>query len=422
VRFSQEVAPGDGETKSATFRSYRTVDFIGQYDPAVKTVFDILAHSAKNYPMHALHGKRVGDTFEWKTYEEVFEEVRAFGSGLLAMEAMVPDVTGEMKLLGLMGRNHSHWTIAEYACLGWSGTTVPFYDSLSAETLYYLIDNCGLATVACDEPSAKKLIEAKKMGAATLKTLIVYATGKEALDALVKLGAEANVKVVDFDEVKQKGAEKLMLFDPPSPSTIYSFVFTSGSTGKFPKAALITHAAAVANVSTIIYEFNDTPNFELKRGEEVHLSYLPCGHAMERCCDQLIMALGGRIGYSDGIREKVMEEIALLRPTMFVTVPRILNRLHDKIMSTALSAGGLKTAIFTAALEAKKKGVDQGYLCHPVYDPLVFNPIKKKLGLDRCTRVITGSAPISAEVLMFFRAVFASKLECFCVRNEPSSD
>ena len=373
-------------------------------------MFDILCNSVKKYQHKSFHGRRVGNAYEWKTYEQVFDDVRAFGSGLIALGALVPDVTNEMKLLGLMGRNHSDWMIAEYACFGFSGTTVPFYDTLSSETLCHLINNCGLSTVVCDEPSARRLIQAKAAGAESLKLLIVYGTdSKDQVDAIATLGKEQSIQVMDFTDVLALGSKKLLLFNPPKSDDIISFVFTSGSTGKFPKAALIRHSSSVSNVTAVIYEYDNTPNFGFKRGEEYYLSYLPCAHAMERLSSQLIMSVGGAIAYSQGIRKRVMEEIALLRPTLFICVPRILNRLHDKIVSTALVAGWPKANIFSAALEKKKEGVAQGYLKHPFYDAVVFEPIKKKIGLDRCTRIITGSAPISAEVLGFYRAVFGSK-------------
>jgi len=405
--FAVQVSPGNGETRTGIYRSFRTQEFVMTYDPALKTAFDLLTSSVAKYPKNRLHGKIVGNSFEFRTYEEVFEDVKAFGSGLKAIGAMVPDTTKEMQILGLMGRNHGDWMIAEYACFGFGGTTVPFYDSLSSETLKHLIDNCGLSTVVCDVNSAQKLLEAKQLGATTLTTLIVYGVDTdEQIQALKKAADTGKVRLIPYAEVLETGRKKIVPFEPPTANTVFSFVFTSGSTGKFPKAALLTHSAALANVSSILYEYDNTVGFELKRGAEYHLSYLPCAHAMERTCTQLVMAIGGAVGYSSGVREKVLDEIAKFRPTMFVCVPRILNRLHDKIMSTALSSGWLKASIFTAALEAKKRGVAEGYLKHPVYDALVFDAVKKKLGLDRVTRINTGSAPISAEVLGFYRAVF----------------
>jgi long-chain acyl-CoA synthetase len=412
ANFSIEVSPGDGETKSGTYRTHRSKEFITQITnlPEAKTAFDILAQAVKKYAKNNFHGLPLGDAkYQWKTYEQVFSEVQAFGSGLMALNALSLDATKEMKVMGLVGRNHPSWMVAEYGCLGFSGSTVPFYDSLSPETLQHLINDIGLTSVVCDEPSAKKLLEAKRLGIDSLNLLIVYGYKlKDAVEAIAKEGKDVNVQVLTFEEVVAKGKQNVLPFQPPGPDTIFSFVFTSGSTGKFPKAALLKHSCAVANVASILFEYDCTPNFSLTPGKEVHLSFLPCAHAMERTSGQTMMASGSAIAYSQGIREKVMEEVASVRPTLFVCVPRILNRLHDKILSGAQKAGGIKTTLFMNALEKKKQGVAHGYLKHPFYDGLVFNPLKKKLGLDRCHRILTGSAPIAGEVLDFLRAVFGS--------------
>jgi len=101
-----------------------------------------------------------------------------------------------------------------------------------------------------------------------------------------------------------------------------------------------------------------------------------------------------------------MEDVGALQPTIFVSVPRLLNRVYDKITQGVDEAGGLKAKLFHMALAAKAQGLKSGNLTHALWDRIVFGPLKAKVGLGRVRMVVTGSAPIAAHVIEFLRCVF----------------
>jgi len=249
----------------------------------------------------------------------------------------------------------------------------------------------------CDAPSAAQLL-AVKPAVAALKTLVVFGHGAEDVKS-------DSVRILTFADVERAGAEHPHAPEPPTPKSMYSFVYTSGSTGT-PKGALITQAAATANVSGILLNDQAVAGLEWRLGEEVHMSFLPMAHALERTVQTLMIVTGGCVGFSQGVREKILDDIKAMRPTFFPCVPRLLNRIYDKIMSGVREAGGAKEIVFNAALAAKLDGLKEGYISHPVWDMLVFNSIKQKLGFDRLRRVLTGSAPVAGAVLDFYRAAF----------------
>lgn len=117
------------------------------------------------------------------------------------------------------------------------------------------------------------------------------------------------------------------------------------------------------------------------------------------------MFLGGCLG------QKILDDIKTLRPTIFPSVPRLYNRIYDKVISGAMAAGGLKTALFKRALAAKTAGLKQGYLEHPLWDALVFGKVAKRVGLDRCRLMVTGSAPIVPAVMEFLRVCFSCPVQ-----------
>eukprot|EP00932_Pfiesteria_piscicida_P012464 SRR837773.2385.p1 GENE.SRR837773.2385~~SRR837773.2385.p1 ORF type:complete len:400 (-),score=217.26 SRR837773.2385:133-1209(-) len=92
---------------------------------------------------------------------------------------------------------------------------------------------------------------------------------------------------------------------------------------------------------------------------------------------------------------------------MFPSVPRLLNRIHDRLRAQVKEAGGVKEKLFNAGFNAKLQGLRSGTSHHGLWDRLVFSKIKQRVGLDRVRIIITGSAPIADHVLDFLRIVFA---------------
>jgi long-chain acyl-CoA synthetase len=123
-----------------------------------------------------------------------------------------------------------------------------------------------------------------------------------------------------------------------------------------------------------------------------------------------LTAVGAQIGFFQGDTLKLMEDIKELRPTVFVSVPRLYNRIYDRVLGGAAEAGGIKAAMFTRAFEGKRFWLKQNYLHHSVWDPLVFDKVKARVGLDRVRLMVTGSAPLAAHVSEFLRIVFGAPL------------
>jgi long-chain acyl-CoA synthetase len=108
-----------------------------------------------------------------------------------------------------------------------------------------------------------------------------------------------------------------------TPNTIYAFSYTSGTTGQ-PKGAMLSHKNMVSTVYT-------SKSKLVINEKTVYLSYLPMAHSFERVIINTIIALGGKIGLYQGNNLKLLDDIALLKPTIFSSVPRILNKIYDKI-------------------------------------------------------------------------------------------
>jgi long-chain acyl-CoA synthetase len=119
---------------------------------------------------------------------------------------------------------------------------------------------------------------------------------------------------------------------------------------------------------------------------------------------------GAKIGYFQGDTMKLMDDIVLLKPTIFVSVPRLFNRLYDKVFAAVKIKGGVAAQLFNMAYNAKRNNLRKnGQITHAFWDKLVFSSIRERLG-GRVSYIVSGSAPISPEVLDFFRICFSANV------------
>jgi len=167
----------------------------------------------------------------------------------------------------------------------------------------------------------------------------------------------------------------------------------------------LTHFNMLSLVSSLLRTMKENllPSVDNK---SVHISYLPLAHIFERAIHQLMAFLGSRIGFYQGDTLKLFDDISELRPTFFVSVPRLFNRIYDKVWAGVKAKGGIASLLFKTAFNQKKAGLASGKISHWLWDFLVFKNVQKKLG-GRVKFLFTGSAPISADVIDFLRICFS---------------
>jgi len=140
---------------------------------------------------------------------------------------------------------------------------------------------------------------------------------------------------------------------------------------------------------------------------DCHISYLPLAHVFERLCQSVMISGSTRIGYYQGDTLKLLDDVVELQPTIFASVPRLFNRIYDKVMAGVKAKGGLAAALFNRAYNSKKANLKGGYIDHALWDRLIFGAIRARLG-GKVKHIISGSAPISPDVMDFLRICFSA--------------
>ena len=173
--------------------------------------------------------------------------------------------------------------------------------------------------IVCTANYTRSLISYKKSGdVSTLKHIIIVGSLPEV--ALMEEATEAGITVLSYNTLLDMNPPDVTVQSPVRESLL-TICYTSGTTGN-PKGVMITHnnlIVALESSSSRVIQFLP---------DDVYLSYLPLAHMMERMCTNGIMMHGGRVGLFGGDIQKIRDDLALLKPTLFASVPRLFNRMY----------------------------------------------------------------------------------------------
>lgn len=228
-----------------------------------------------------------------------------------------------------------------------------------------------------------------------LKNIVVM--DEENLDEKTKKELEG-LNSFGLNELISFGKNELVEYPEVEPNDICFFSYTSGTTGK-PKGAMISHANIAAAVAGADYFL---PHIEL-----IHISYLPLAHVFERVVYASIIYRGGKYGLYGGNILAIKDDLKILQPTIFVSVPRMYNKFYDVIQEQVRELTGIKGTLARRAIKTKLSNHNyDGSTTHMLYDSLVFKKMRSALG-GKVKYCLTGSAPISDEVRGFLKIAFS---------------
>lgn len=295
--------------------------------------------------------------------------------------------------VALISGNRPEWNILDMAIMMVGGVTVPIYPTISKEDYRYILDNSDARMVIMEGAVVMNKIEEVRTEIPKLEYLYTFINREKYpyFEQLITLGTEHPHE----EEVKQR-------MDAVRPADCATILYTSGTTGT-PKGVMLSHR----NIMHQLYNLQYTP----AKWSKVAFSFLPICHAYERMLVYLYQFLGMSVYYAESLAT-IATDLKEVHPTMMSAVPRMLEKMYEKIVQSGQKQKGLKAKIFNWSLNlaheykidpSKRSGWYNMKLA--IADKLVYKTIRANLGAEHFDIVVSGAASIQPKIAAFFSAI-----------------
>ena len=355
---------------------------------------EFLEGSVAKYPDRSLFGtKNSRDEYEWITYAEVGRRVDNLRAGLAGLGV------GKGDTVGIIANNRAEWAIGAFASYGLGARWVPMYESELPHVWKYIVTDSSIKILFVSKPEIYEQLKNFVNEIPTLeKIFLIEGEGENSMAGLEKEGNKKPVSSIN-----------------PGVDDIAALIYTSGTTGD-PKGVLLSHGNLASNshAGRKMYP-------ELMVNTGVSLSILPWAHSYGQTAELYTMIyLGGSIGIMGNVKT-LASDIAKIKPTWIIAVPRVFNKIYDGLWLKMNEAGGLPKKLFVMGVQSAKKRRELAAkgksdfitnLKFKIADKIVFQKIRNGLG-GRLMGSMTASAMMNPEIAIFFFDVGIPLYDCY---------
>jgi long-chain acyl-CoA synthetase len=349
---------------------------------------------------------RAGDRWESTAWNVFAEQARALAAFFIDAGLQ------EGEHVAIWSFNRPEFIISSTATMLARACTAPLYQTLSAREAGYVLGHSDAPiAVVENERLLANVLEVRAQVPALRCVVLMQGSGAGGSSLAVCSWKDALQR--GRDALEQVAAELDSRSEAVQPSDVATLVYTSGTTGP-PKAVMATHGNLIAAINGL------GPIVDLSADDRV-LSYLPLAHILERLNSEVrLYAAGNALWFAASIAE-LPGELRDLRPTCFVGVPRVWEKMEATIEAVIDAMPRARRRLVRWAIEVGGQAVDRRQRNQPatwaqrlrgrVADRLVLRRIREQTGLDQAHTLITGAAPIAVHVLRFFHAIGLEVLE-----------
>ena len=337
----------------------------------------------------ALAHKPKGGTYQDITYTEFGNSVDAFSKGLNALGVEKED------RIAILSENRPEWAISDFGILKAGGINVPMFSTLTPAQVGYILNDSGAKIICVSTKNQLDKVIDIRDGVETLEQIILYDSSEEELPE----------GVIEFNEVCERGKEIDELNIDVSEEDIATIIYTSGTTGN-PKGVMLTHTNFLSN-------YNACKSLIDVSAADVLLSFLPLSHVFERLGGHYVPIFSGaKIAYAESTFT-VAQNMQDVSPTVMLSVPRLYETMHDRVLRAVEAGSPLKQKIFhwgVSVGSAVSSAIQQGKqpsvmlkLKQSIADKLVFAKLKTATG-GRLRFFVSGGAALPQSIAEFFHA------------------
>ncbi len=359
----------------------------------IKRLFDCLEHQLNRFPKSDMLAAK--ENGQWTTYstERVVDIVNKFSAGLIELGVSARDITPESSdKIAIISNNRPEWIFTDLAAQQIGAILVPVYPTTSPLELEFILNDAAVQYLFVS--NAELLEKAKAVAAKVPSIKAIYTFDKiEGAKHWSEVTALAN------DALLQKVNEVKATIPVSHLATI---IYTSGTTGT-PKGVMLSHRNIYSNVqfSKESFPFNDAPDSKV-------LSFLPLNHIFEKTVTYIYLYSGISIYYAESL-ETIGDNLREIKPDGFTTVPRLLEKVFERIMSKGNELTGLKRKLFFWAVDLAERydNLKSGGLWYNIQlaiaNKLIFSKWREALG-GNVSFIVTGGAACQVKLLRIFNA------------------
>ncbi|VAI22554.1 unnamed protein product [Triticum turgidum subsp. durum] len=387
-----EATPAAGGRPAAgpVYRSIYAKDGLMRLPQEIHSPWDFFSGAVKKYPKNRMLGGR--QVSEGKKVIQIGAAIRGFGVKPGAHCA-------------IYGSNCPEWVMAMQACNSQGICYVPLYDTLGQNAVEFILDHAEISIAFMQESKIKSIVAVLPKCTAHIKAIVSFG------DVTIELKREVEqlgVSCFSWEEFSTMG-EDIQELPKKQKDDICTIMYTSGTTGE-PKGVIITNRAIVAGVTTTEHLLQLTD--KVVDEYDSYFSYLPLAHIFDQVIGNYCISKGASIGFWQGDIRYLMEDVQVMKPTIFCGVPRVYDRIYTGINQKIQSGGLIAKHLFQYAYNYKLGNLMNGFKQHeasPFFDKIVFSKIKEGLG-GRIRLMLSGAAPLPRHIEEFMRVTSCSVL------------
>ena len=338
----------------------------------------------------AVAHKPKGGTYQDISYTEFGESIDNFSKGLRTLGVEKGD------RVAILSENRPEWSISDFSILKAGAVNVPMFSTLTAAQVAYILNDSGAKIICVSTDKQLEKVTSIRANVPSLEQIIVY----DSIEGDLPEG------VVSYNEVCQKGQEvDAIETEEVSEDEIATIIYTSGTTGN-PKGVMLTH-------SNFLFNYNACKSLVDVSETDVLLSFLPLSHVFERLGGHYVpLFSGAKVAYAESTFT-VAQNMQEVSPTVMLSVPRLYETMHDRVLRAVEAGSSLKQKIFhwgVSVGSAVSSTIQQGRnpsailkFKQSIADKLVFAKLKAATG-GNLRFFISGGAALPQSIAEFFHA------------------